>query len=164
LEGFFFAGGRTMAHQSLLGPLEVTLDGETVTSFEPSKVRALPAYLATEADRPHRRDSLALLFWSDCPDRAARSNLPQTLANLRKVIDDRHATPPFPRIARETIQFNMASDCWLDVKVCRVLKQALARLTQGLAASKAIGMLLQRTDQPGMVAEVYAKAGGSRRD
>ncbi len=151
---------------SLLGPFQVTLDGEPVTSFESNKVRALLAYLAVEADRPHRRDSLAALFWPDWPDRAARSNLRHALPNLRKAIGDRrhsppsgmapvgrtaaiggagksppfvplaqrpgkrsdggdrHARPPFLLITRETIQFNTASDYWVDVTAFSALVQA----------------------------------------
>ena len=48
---------------SLLGPLEVTLLGEPVTAFKYDKVRALLIFLAVEAQRPHRREWLAELFW-----------------------------------------------------------------------------------------------------
>jgi DNA-binding SARP family transcriptional activator/predicted ATPase len=109
---------------SLLGPFQVTLAGEPVTSFESDKVRALLAYLAVEADRSHRRESLAGLLWPDWPDRAARTNLRNALANLRKAIGDRQARPPFLLISRETIQFNSASDHWLDVTAFRALVEA----------------------------------------
>ncbi|MCR4405553.1 MAG: AAA family ATPase [Anaerolineae bacterium] len=106
-----------MAHLSLscLGPFQVTLDGQPVMGFKSNKVRALLAYLAVEADRPHRREVLAGLLWPDWPDRDALSNLRYTLANLRQVIGDRTAEPPFLLITRDTIQFNPASDYWLDV-------------------------------------------------
>jgi DNA-binding SARP family transcriptional activator/predicted ATPase len=106
-----------MAHLSLslLGPFQVTRAGEPVTGFEADKVRALLAYLVVEADRPHRRDSLVGLLWPDWPERTARTNLRNALANLRKAIGDRNATPPFLLISRETIQFNTASDAWVDV-------------------------------------------------
>ena len=55
---------------SLLGPFQVTLDREPVTSLESNKVRALLAYLAVEADRPHRRQSLVGLLWPDRPEAA----------------------------------------------------------------------------------------------
>jgi DNA-binding SARP family transcriptional activator/predicted ATPase len=109
---------------SLLGPFEVALDGAPVSSFESDKVRALLAYLAVEADRPHRRDSLAGLLWADWPDRAARTNLRNALANLRTAIGDRDAEPPFLLITRETIQFNTASDQWLDVAAFRSCVEA----------------------------------------
>jgi len=106
-----------MAHLSLslLGPFQVTLDGQPVTGFKSNKIRALLAYLAVEADRTHRREVLAGLLWPDWPDRDALSNLRYALSNLRRVIGDRQAEPPFLLVTRDTLQFNTASDCWLDV-------------------------------------------------
>lgn len=107
-----------MAHLSLslLGSFQVTLDGQAVTDFESNKVRALLAYLAVDVSRPHRRDTLAGLLWPNRTDRAALSNLRYALSNLRGTIGDRTAAPPFLLITRDTLQFNMASDHWLDVK------------------------------------------------
>jgi DNA-binding SARP family transcriptional activator/predicted ATPase len=106
-----------MAHLSLslLGSFQVTLDGQPVTGFKSNKVRALLAYLAVEADRPHRREVLAGLLWPEWPDRDALSNLRYALSNLRRVIGDRTAEPPFLLITRDTLQFNTASDHSLDV-------------------------------------------------
>jgi predicted ATPase/DNA-binding SARP family transcriptional activator len=101
---------------AVLGPLQVTLHGTPVTVFESDKVRALLAYLAVEADRPHRRDALAGLLWPDRTERGAHLNLNQALANLRGAIGDRTATPSFLSITREAIQFNRASDYELDVE------------------------------------------------
>ena len=84
-----------------LGGFQVTLDGVPVTNFESNKVRALLAYLATEAQRLHRRESLAALLWPDWPDSAALSNLRYALSDLRKVIGDRTAEPPYLLITRE---------------------------------------------------------------
>jgi DNA-binding SARP family transcriptional activator len=111
-----------MAHLSLslLGPFQVTLDGEPVTGFKSNKVRALLAYLAVEADRPHPREVLAGLLWPDWPDRDALSNLRYALSDLRRVIGDRTAQPPFLLITRDALQFNTASDHWLDVNDFRL--------------------------------------------
>ena len=100
---------------SLLGPFQVTLDGQPVTSFKSDKVRALLAYLTVEAGRPHRRESLAGLLWPEYPDKDARSNLRYALSDLRRAIDDRRATLHFLLVTRDTIQFNPASDHRLDV-------------------------------------------------
>ena len=100
---------------SLLGSLQVTLDGQPITGIKSAKVRALLAFLAVEADRPHRREVLAGLLWPDMPDGPARSNLRDVLANLRTSIGDRDAAPRYLVITRATIQFNTASDHWLDV-------------------------------------------------
>ena len=99
----------------LLGPLQVTVDGEPVTGLRSDKVRALLAYLAVETERPHRREKLAGLLWPDWPERSARTSLRHALANLRQVIHDHQATPPFLHITRQTIQFNSASKAWIDV-------------------------------------------------
>jgi predicted ATPase/DNA-binding SARP family transcriptional activator len=106
-----------MAHLSLgvLGSLQVLLDDTPVTTFESDKVCALLVYLAVEADRPHRRESLVGLFWPECPEQVARHNLRQALFNLRLAIGDRTARPPYLLISREAIQFNRASDFSLDL-------------------------------------------------
>ena len=99
----------------LLGPFQVTIDGEPAKGFDSDKVRALLAYLAAEADRPHRRETLAALLWPERDERAARTNLRRALTSLRQVIGDRRASPPFLEISRQTIQFNIASEHQLDV-------------------------------------------------
>ncbi len=108
-----------MAHLSLalLGPVQIRLDGAPVTAFESDKVRALLAYLALEAERPHRRAALAGLLWPERPERAAHLSLNQALSNLRHAIGDRSATAPVLRITPETIQFDRDSDHTLDVAV-----------------------------------------------
>ncbi len=104
---------------TFLGPMEVTLDGKRVTGFASNKVRALLAYLAVEADRPHHREALIGMLWPDYPERAARASLRNALANLRQALGDHSAQPPFLHITRETIQFNSDSDCWTDVAAFR---------------------------------------------
>ena len=90
----------------LLGSLQVTLDDQEVSGFDSDKVRALLAYLAVESNRPHRREKLAGLLWPERPERAARTNLRRALTNLRQIIHDQEATPPFLHITRQTLQFN----------------------------------------------------------
>ncbi len=80
---------------NLFGPFEVSLDGQAVIGFDSDKVRALLAYLVVEADQPHRREKLAGLLWPDFPERSARTNLRRALSNLRMVIGDRDADPPY---------------------------------------------------------------------
>ena len=109
---------------SMLGPLEVVLDGDPVTSLATSKARALLASLVVETGRPHPREALSGLLWPEWPERSARANLRNVLANLRKAIGDRDIAPPTLLATRETIQFNGASDCWVDVTVFQELVQA----------------------------------------
>lgn len=112
---------------SFLGPWQVTLEGEAVTNFKYDKVRALLAYLATEADRPHRRETLMGMLWPELPETAARNNLRQVLVTLREAIGDRTAEPPFLLTSRATIQFNPNGDAWLDVTTFSDLLSACDR-------------------------------------
>lgn len=100
----------------LLGSFQVTRSGKAVTGFDSTKVRALLAYLFTESDRPHRRQMLANLLWPDQPERAGRHSLSQALSNLRRILGDHTADPPFLLVTRNTIGANPASDCQIDVK------------------------------------------------
>jgi DNA-binding SARP family transcriptional activator len=97
----------------LLGPFEVLAEGQPA-AFATDRARALLTYLAVEAGRPHRRETLAGLLWSDRPEALARSNLSQALARLRRAIDDYHADPAFLRSTPKTIEFS-ACDVGLDV-------------------------------------------------
>ena len=99
---------------------------QPVTTLTTSKARALLAYLAVETNRAHTREPLAGLLWPDWPDRSARTNLRNTLSNLRKAIGDRKTgvAPSFLLVTRETIQFNVESDCWVDVNTFAELADA----------------------------------------
>ena len=116
-----------MAHLSihLLGGFDVQLDGKPVTGFQTNKARALLAYLAVEAQRPHQRAHLAGLLWPEWPEAQARTYLRQALADLQRVLDGSGAPLPFLLTTRDAIQFNPAGDAWLDVAV---LSEALAIL------------------------------------
>lgn len=100
---------------AFLGPFQAALDGRPVVGFESSKVRALLAFLAVEASRPHAREAVAGLLWPDHHNHAALDSLRSGLANLRRVIGDRTADRPFLLIDRDTIRFNPAADYRLDV-------------------------------------------------
>jgi predicted ATPase/DNA-binding SARP family transcriptional activator len=115
-----------MAHLSLgvLGSLQVLVDDAPVAALESDKVLALLVYLAVEADRPHRRESLAGLLWPECPEQVARHNLRQALFNLRRAIGDPAASPRYLLISRDAVQFNRASDSTLDLAQFRTILQA----------------------------------------
>lgn len=100
---------------SLLGQFSARLDERSLHEFESDKVRALLAFLSIEASRPHRRSTLAGLLWPDSHESAARASLRNALSNLRLTILDGQGTPHFLLCDLETIQFNLASNQWIDV-------------------------------------------------
>jgi DNA-binding SARP family transcriptional activator len=98
---------------SFLGPVEATLDGKSLASRLWLKHLALLAYLAVEADRPHRREALAGLFWPEQPENAARHSLREGFYQLRRAFG-RHFSD-YLTITHQTAQFNLHSDHTLDV-------------------------------------------------
>ncbi|MGB1253064.1 MAG: BTAD domain-containing putative transcriptional regulator [Candidatus Promineifilaceae bacterium] len=69
-------GGFSAHRNNLQEPIHLRTD----------KIRALLAYLAVEADRPHRRDTLATLFWPTMSDSIAKRNLRQSLHRMKQAI------------------------------------------------------------------------------
>jgi DNA-binding SARP family transcriptional activator/predicted ATPase len=126
-------------------PFQVSLAGEPASGFASDKVRALLAYLALSPESPHRREALAGLLWPEFPERSARSNLRNALANLRRVTGDGAASPPFLHITRQTIQFNSQSDYWLDADTFEGLVAVVPPMSEGLeqAVSLVRGNLLE---------------------
>jgi len=112
---------------AVLGPLQILLDDVPIRTFESDKARALLVYLAAEADRAHRRDALAGLLWPDRTDQSAHHNLSQTLLNVRRSIGDLTSASMFLLITRDTIQFNRATDCRLDLASFTALLTACAQ-------------------------------------
>ncbi len=109
----------------ILGGFQAHLDEVPVAGFRSDKARALLAYLATESDRPHARDSLAWLLWPDCPNELGRTNLRSALSNLHKIIDEPPGFPPHLIIERETVRFNLFGDYWSDVAVLLSLSSGM---------------------------------------
>ena len=114
----------TMPHLQiqLLGTFQVLQNGRSLTGFRTDKIRALLAYLAVESDRPHRRDTLAALFWPDMDDQKARYNLRLSLHRLRQTLGD---DAPALQADRQSVQFD-AAQTWVDVAA---FEQALTAVT-----------------------------------
>ena len=98
-----------------LGTFQAALAKQRLTRFRSANVQGLLVYLALQAARPLPGDFLAALFWSDQPEHVARTNLRQTLCQLRKALQDTDREQPFLLASRETIQFNRHSAYPLDV-------------------------------------------------
>jgi DNA-binding SARP family transcriptional activator len=88
---------------NFLGTFSASRNGEPITRFRGDKVRALLAYLATEAERLHSRTSLAALLWPDRAADTALRNLSQTLLRLREALGDTAEESPLLTITRGAI-------------------------------------------------------------
>lgn len=127
---------------SVLGWFEVYLDGQALKAFQSEKVRALLAYLAVESSTPHYRGKLANLLWPNSSEARARHCLSQALYDLRGAIGDADASPSFLLIHPKTIQFNPASDHWLDaLEFSRLVKSYAGQPNAGLFVPSHVGQL-----------------------
>jgi DNA-binding SARP family transcriptional activator len=115
---------------SLFGQFQVSKNEKVVKGFASDKVRALLAYLVTEAHCPHRREILANLLWPDKPEKNARANLRRALSNLRTVLGDRNADPPFLLISRQDIQINSGDHIWSDIGILNHIYSQLEQYSE----------------------------------
>ena len=101
---------------SLFGPFHAAMEDVPITGFPTDKVRALLAYLAVEAERPHPRPALATLLWPEMPDDIASSNLRKTLHRLHQTLAASLGTTAEGLFlaTRKVIQLNRDA-CWVDV-------------------------------------------------
>lgn len=101
----------------LLGPPEVVLDRNPLTSQLFKKSLLLLSFLAVESSRPHDRSYMAELLWPDLPEGRARNNLRQLLHHLRTQVDPYPTPEPHLLIDRKTLRFNRESLHFLDLSL-----------------------------------------------
>jgi predicted ATPase/DNA-binding SARP family transcriptional activator len=119
---------------SVLGPLQFRLGLKQITRFEFERVRALLVYLAVEAV-PHERAWLAYLFWPEAPLKTGLQNLRQTLAALRRALQDKEQKRPFLLATSTTIGVNPDRDYALDFeRFTNLLKEASCHKHRRLGA------------------------------
>lgn len=99
---------------SVLGPLQIQAGEQLLSHFETNKARALLAYLAIECHFPHSRESLAELLWPESSPESSFGNLRYALVDVRRVIGDASAHPPYLNINRDSLQFNQLSSYEMD--------------------------------------------------
>lgn len=97
---------------TFLGTPQLSIGGEVLTGRLSGKPLALFIYLAVTG-RPHARDVLADLLWSDLGNQQARNNLRYLLPDLRRVLGD------YITITPQSISINHHSPYWLDVEMLR---------------------------------------------
>jgi predicted ATPase/DNA-binding SARP family transcriptional activator len=105
----------------LLGPPQLEQAGEPL-KIGRRKALALLAYLAVTG-QPHRRETLATLFWPDAPSSLAFSYLRRDLSVLNKALDPACLDADRDQIALVTGE-GEATALWVDVAQFRALVQA----------------------------------------
>ncbi len=99
-----------MLRITLFGTPQITLDGHSLSEYITGRKLSLLVYLITTG-RPHNRDVLADLLWSNTTNRRARKHLRDTLPTLRRYLNK------YVISQGDTIAFNRKAPYWLDVEV-----------------------------------------------
>ncbi len=111
----------------LLGPPQVILPGGEPAEFTVDYALLLLAYLALEPQKAFRRSDLAASFYPDSTRKQASQNLRTALHRLHQTLGNQQADPPYLLCSSYTLQFNAASDYWVDVAEFRALILATQR-------------------------------------
>jgi DNA-binding SARP family transcriptional activator len=100
----------------LFGPFQASIDGVPVHQFEAATARGLLAYLATNAERPQSRERLAALLWNPDAGSSGLTNLRSALRRVRVALDDQEQSgqEPYLLVQRDTVQWNLHADTWVD--------------------------------------------------
>jgi DNA-binding SARP family transcriptional activator len=123
----------------LFGGFQLGVDARPL-ALPARKAQALLAYLALRPGRPHTRETLTALLWSDTPDKQARQNLRQTVLRLRRVFAA--ARNPGFVVQGEQVSLDAAV---VDVDVARFERLVRKGTAEALEAAAALydGPLLE---------------------
>ena len=143
-----------MLQVRLLGGLRVEHAGVTI-DVGPPRARGLLAYLLLHRDAPHARAHLAYLLWPDSGESQARTNLRQTLHQLRHCLPDasHYFTFEGQHVAwsasegfdLDVARFDVAVECASRAEASGDLEAERARLEEALACYR--GDLLPELDE-----------------
>ncbi|MEM7131857.1 MAG: protein kinase [Chloroflexota bacterium] len=103
----------------LFGAPKLELDGDVI-EMPRRKMMALLTYLVV-TQQPHRRDTLASLFWPDSSQKAARTALRRELHLLKKMIGDE-----WVESTREVVELHSDAGLWIDIEEFRSLVEKKA--------------------------------------
>lgn len=80
--------GRPLLRISLLGAVDLRVDGVALPPLASARAESLLAYLLLHREAPQPRQRLAFLLWPDSTEAQARTNLRHVLHTLRHALPD----------------------------------------------------------------------------
>jgi len=109
------------------------LDGPSALKLPPrSRHLSLWGYLLMNRGRPTPRNLLAYTFWPDAPEDESRLNLRRHIRRLLELLPSAPPDNPWLLSDRSTLQWNPATDFWLDVAEFERLSAEPARLADAV--------------------------------
>jgi DNA-binding SARP family transcriptional activator len=102
----------------LFGKPSFQLDGYELKAMSSLKIQELVGYLLIHRDRPHPREVLGTLLWSDIPADKSKKYLRQTFWRLHKALEGKNDSRQFDllEIKPDWVHINQQADFWLDVE------------------------------------------------
>lgn len=103
----------------LFGRFQIQVDEDPIPSFETRKVQELFCYMLLHRGRPHSREGLASLLWSDKPTPQARKYLRQALWQLQSCLENagEHAFRRMLVVEDDWVTMSRDAALWLDVSL-----------------------------------------------
>ncbi len=107
----------SVLHVSLFGRFNARCGERVLTGLDALKVQELFCYLLLYRDRPHPRETLANLLWSESPGPRSKRYLRKALWRLQAGLEPAVTGSSDPLLLLESgwVQFNPAANLWLDV-------------------------------------------------
>src|SRR6476646_7428024 len=99
----------------LFGRLSVQRGAQHLSGLDARKVQELLCYLLIHRDRPHAREVLASLLWSDISSAQSKAYLRKALWQLQSSLADCAHEARFLEVDEDWVQFHSRTDVWLDV-------------------------------------------------
>jgi len=99
-------------HIQLFGTFHLAYEQEPIVNLSTGKVQSLLVYLVLHPEVPQSRQTLSYLFWPESSESQARTNLRQTLHQLKQRFPN---AEEFIRIEAKTLQWNEQAAMSLDV-------------------------------------------------
>jgi DNA-binding SARP family transcriptional activator len=140
----------SLVHIYLFGKFQVRKGQQILNGFDARKAQELFCYLLLYQDRPHPREALADLLWSDSQADRPNRSLRKALWQLRAALDcePELLSSRVLRVEADWIQLNPQADLWLDVAV---FEEAFNRV-RGLAGQE---LDLQSVQNMRMAVDLY---------
>jgi DNA-binding SARP family transcriptional activator/tetratricopeptide (TPR) repeat protein len=116
----------------LLGQPRFVSAGEPYRFAAPPKALSLVAYLLVHRSVPLSREKLAFTLWEDDTEDGARANFRRHLHHIQKALPQAPPDVPWIIADADAVQWNPASDYWLDVAEFDRLAKAPASRTEAV--------------------------------
>jgi len=107
-----------MLELKLFGTAQARYLDRPLAGFPNQQAHSLLCYLLLNRQRPHHRERLASIFWSQCPTKVSLKYLRNTIWRIRKNFQLVGApTDEYLVINNGSVSFRCSSSYWLDIEV-----------------------------------------------